>query len=116
MSGEPLAVVVVPAVVGANAAEAGQCDAGCGLDWSLPANQEEARAQAWSKFGRRVSLSFCPPAELGACGLPDIPGRITSQALDLPLLLIDGDLRIAGNFDMRMMLGLIETELEMEID
>lgn len=98
--------------------EAGQkCDARCGTDWTREDNRAEARRMVRERFGERVSLTFVDLADDAGPGLPqDVLGRIRSGGLALPLLLINGEPRITGYFDMRMATDVIEAELEMQRD
>ena len=43
----------------------------------------------------------------------DLQQRISDGNLSLPLLLINGEPRISGPFDIRMLLDAIEAEIEM---
>jgi len=95
---------------------AGQkCDARCGTDWSRDESQSEARKTLQSRFGDRVGLAFVDLARDAGAGIPrDVLRRISSGDIALPVLLIDGELRITGYFDMRMAADVIEAELEMQ--
>ncbi len=93
--------------------EAGACDAGCGTDWSLPENIAAARNDVSSKFGPRVALSFCNLSFSSDCRVPeDLSRLIAAGSIMLPLLVIEGEARITGYFDLRMMRDVIEAEME----
>jgi disulfide oxidoreductase YuzD len=92
-----------------------QCDGHCGVDWSSPEAMTLANQRIRDSFGDKVQLEYLdlsqPLANRHALEL--FPG-IRSKELSLPLLLIDGKLRIAGQFDIRLLLDAINTELELK--
>ena len=108
MSGELLSVSIV------EDGSAGKCDARCGVDWSLDENRQAAQKEIRARFGQRVGLSFYDMAAPTECRVPaDIVDRVLSKSIAAPLLVIDGELRIAGYFDIRMMCDTIQAALEM---
>lgn len=92
-----------------------QCEANCGMDWSTPETVNLARQGIKEKFGDRVTLEYLDLAQ------PD-PNRYTlelkQQVKDnsrlLPLLLINGQTRISGQFDIRRLIDVIEVEIEIK--
>lgn len=108
MEGRVVAVAIVDDSSGV------RCDARCGTDWSLVESRETARRALRARFGDRVELAFFDVAQPSDCPAP--PGlwqRVRSQGFSLPLLVIDGEPRIAGYFDIRMISDVVEAELEM---
>ncbi|MBI2859112.1 MAG: hypothetical protein HYX90_08545 [Chloroflexi bacterium] len=94
-------------------ASAGACDAGCGVDWNLPQNLAAAKEEAHKRFGPRVRLSLCSISSPCQDGLPtSLQQQIEGGVVLLPVLLVKGEPRISGYFDMRMMLDVIEAALE----
>ena len=89
------------------------CDASCGTDWSSGESLELAEKQVNNRFGDQVRLKCY-----------DLTGKdkdetligwrekIENENLSVPLLVLNGRLRISGNFDIRQMLDVIEAELE----
>ncbi|MFH1002567.1 MAG: hypothetical protein V1780_00290 [Chloroflexota bacterium] len=85
------------------------CPAHCGVDWSDPEAIARARQHLRDRFGDGVTLTGLdlattePPQELEA----------PLRAGNLPRLLINGQPRISGPFDLRMLADTIKTEMEM---
>ena len=92
-----------------------QCDAHCGVDWSSVEAITLASQRIRDSFGDKIQLEYLdlsqPIANRHALEL--FPG-IKSKELSLPLLLINGKLRIAGQFDIRLLLDAINAELELK--
>ena len=100
-------------VVIINGPDRKDCDASCGTDWSSGESLELAEKQVKNRFGEGVRLKYC-----------DLTGKdkdetligwrekIENENLSVPLLVLNGRLRISGNFDIRQMLDVIEAELE----
>ncbi len=89
------------------------CDANCGTDWSSPEAAALASQRIEDRFGAKVRLSYLdlsqPTAEPHAL---ELSREIENKNLQLPLLLINGQLRISGQFDIRQLLDAIEAEME----
>jgi len=89
------------------------CDAGCGTDWSSPDAVALAARQIKDRFGNEARLEYLDLAS----GTDDRQvnewrGAIRERSLSVPLLLINGRLRIAGQFDIRRMIDAVEAEME----
>jgi disulfide oxidoreductase YuzD len=90
------------------------CDINCGTDWSSEEAIVLANMQIRSRFGTEVRLEYIDLSR-------NIPNRqmenwqlaIREKGLAVPLLLINGHLRVAGQFDTRQIINAIETEMEM---
>ncbi len=86
------------------------CQTECGIDWSSEANLKLAKERVKERFGDRVKLGYFnllktePRSELKKL--------IKKEKLDLPALLINWQPRISGDFDVRMLLDVIDAELE----
>ncbi len=90
------------------------CDASCGVDWSLPESVDLARQRMTERFGDRARLEYLDlPKARRTKRLHDIKTRIAG--LPMPVLLSNGHPRIAGEFDTRQLLDVIEADLEAEI-
>ena len=94
-----------------------KCDAHCGVDWSSVEGITLASQRIRDRFGDKIQLEYLdrsqPTANCQALAL--FPG-IKNRELSLPLLLINGKLRISGQFDIRLLLDAINAELELEHD
>ena len=89
------------------------CDVSCGTDWSSSEAQELAEKQVRSRFGDGVHLIYYNLAgEDKSDSLVEWREKIENESLSVPLLVLNGRLRITGNFDIRQMLDVIEAELE----
>ena len=92
------------------------CDTSCGTDWSLKESLELAEKQVRNRFGEGVHLTYLDLAGKGKVNsLIEWGEKIENENLSVPLLLVNGHLRITGNFDIRQMLDVIEAELEIGV-
>jgi len=92
------------------------CEGACGIDWSDPDELELAVKRVSEKFGGGVDVSFFDLAVSGVA--PEMlkwSDEVNRKELPYPLLVLNDRLRIAGNFDVRRMLDVIEVETEMEL-
>ena len=90
------------------------CDAGCGTDWSSPEALALATRQVKDRFGDEAALDYLDLAnETGDSQANDWRQKIREKNLSVPLLLINGHLRIAGQFDIRQVIDAVEAEMEM---
>ncbi len=92
-----------------------KCDAHCGLDWSSAETISLASEQIKGRFGDRIQLKYLdlsqPITEHHALELSQ---QVKDKDLSLPLLVINGQPRISGQFDIRQLLDAIETEVEIK--
>jgi len=92
------------------------CDTSCGTDWSLRESLDLAEEQVRNRFGNGVRLAYLDLAgEEKADSLSEWGEKIATEKLSMPLLVLNGRLRITGNFDIRQMLDVIEAELEIGV-
>ena len=95
--------------------KAEQCEAHCGLDWSSAEAMALASQRIRDKFGDKMRLEYLdlsqPMANHHALELNQ---RIRNKNLSLPLLMIDGEPRICGQFEMRQLLDAIDAEMEIK--
>ncbi len=90
------------------------CDANCGVDWSKPEAVDLARERISERFGDRAKLEYLDlPNARRTKRLHDIREKIAG--LPMPVLLSNGHPRIAGEFDTRQLLDVIEADLETEV-
>ncbi len=90
-----------------------ECDASCGEDWSSPEVIALARQRIKNGFGDKVRLEYLDlsKATVNRQTL-EWSQVIRSKNLAVPLLLINGEPRISGQFDIRQLLDAIEAEME----
>lgn len=90
-----------------------ECDASCGEDWSSPEVIALARHRIKDGFGNKVRLEYLSLSKATANHqVLEWSQVIKSKSLAVPLLLINGDPRISGRFDIRQLLDAIEAEIE----
>ena len=96
-----------------------ECTSGCTMDWSLPVSLTLARQQVRERFGNKVRLEYINMSMDTSMTMSysDVAGwkaEIRNKNLLLPLLLVNGQLRISGPFDFRQLMDAIEFELEIK--
>ena len=90
------------------------CDTGCGTDWSSPDALAVAARQVEDRFhGKAVLEYFDISNRTGNSQANEWRQKIREKKLSVPLLLINGHLRIAGQFDTRQVIDAVEAEMEM---
>ena len=90
-----------------------ECDAECGVNWSSEEAIILANQRIKERFGDGIELQYLDLSE--ATTNPDASvwnEKIKNRNLSLPLLLINGYLRISGEFDIRQLLDAIEAQVE----
>jgi len=91
----------------------GECDANCGVDWSLPESVTLAAGRIKERFGEDFPIECIDMAENKTDRLvQEWTENIKSKTFSLPLLFLNGRLRISGQFDIRQLLDVIEIEKE----
>ena len=92
-----------------------KCDTHCGVDWSSVEAITLASQRIKDGFGDKIQLEYLdlskPVANRHALELFQ---GIKNKDLSLPLLLINGNPRISGQFDIRLLLDAISAELELK--
>ncbi len=106
----PLVKQYIEAII-VNDSNSKKCDGYCGLDWSSAEIIQQANQRIKAKFGDRVQLKYL---DLSKPGTLELQPKVRNQELSLPLLLINGETRISGQFDLRMVLDAIEAEIEIK--
>ena len=96
--------------------QAKSCEAGCGMDWSLAETVALADQQVRARFGDRVQLKHMGLSEAVAGYLAsELQQRLMNGSLPSPLLVINGEPRISGPFDIRMLLDVVDAEIEIKL-
>jgi len=92
------------------------CDADCGEDWSSPEAIALAHQRIIDRFGDNIQLEYIDLSSGTANHhTSEWSQVIRDRNLLVPLLLVNGELRISGQFDIRQLLDVIEAEIEMGI-
>ena len=111
MKGKPLTIAII------DDSRGDKCEGECGVDWTLDASRSAAREELRTRFGERIDLEFLDLSQyLSRPKLPGLLERIQAEGLSLPLLAIEGEPRISGYFDIRMMSDAVEAELELRYE
>ena len=95
--------------------EAGKlCAEGCGVDWTQEENRNLARQNLRGFFGDRVQVEFLDlDAPSTQEAFQDIARRVQENDLLLPVLVVNGEVRISGFFDFRMLRDMVEVAGEL---
>ena len=105
----PLPVIIV------DDSEMQECDAGCGTDWSLSVSLDLLKERIKEKFNDKIVIDYVDISK-GESSQQKLEWRrlIEDNSLPVPLLLVDGELRMSGQFDIRQILDAIETHMEIK--
>jgi disulfide oxidoreductase YuzD len=91
----------------------GECDANCGIDWTSPESVPFAAERIRDRFGEDIPIKYIDMTENKTVQLvQEWTENVKNKNLSLPLLLLNGQLRISGQFDIRQLLDVIEIEKE----
>jgi len=82
------------------------CQAECGSDWSRSDVQAQMKTYLREKFGDQIILDYSDIED---------NGQKLKGENKFPLLMINGHIRLSGPFDMRQLLDIVETQLELGI-
>ncbi|MAE10555.1 MAG: hypothetical protein CL876_01310 [Dehalococcoidales bacterium] len=90
-----------------------ECEAGCGTDWSSREALDLAHRRIRDRFGGDIRLEYLDLSG-GALNNQMLQWKeeIKAGKLALPLLVLNGRLRLAGMFDVRQLMDTIEVERE----
>ena len=92
-----------------------KCDAHCGVDWSSGEAIALANQRIKDRFGDKIQLEYLDLAKpVTNRHFLEINQEVRNKNLSLPLLLINGEPRISGQFDIRQLLDAIEAEVEIK--
>jgi len=90
------------------------CDAACGTDWSSSESIELASQQIRNRFSEEIRLEYFDLSRtIPDHSIAQWQQTIKEKSLSVPLLLINGQLRVAGQFDTRQIIDAVEAEIEM---
>ena len=91
-----------------------RCGAGCGMDWSSRDNIALANQKIRDKFGPGVKLEYLDLAkDTSNPRILALKKKVEKEKLSLPVVMVNGQTRISGQFDVRMLLDVVEIEREL---
>jgi hypothetical protein len=91
-----------------------ECFGDCGVDWSQSWVVNEARRRISERFGDHAEMEYVDlPAVIDSEAVRAM--KVAIQGLPLPVLLANGRPRIAGKFDIRQIMDVIEANLEADL-
>lgn len=89
------------------------CEAHCGVDWSAEENIKLAGQRITERFSDRIDVQYIDLSKsYFEKQARQWQSKIKTEHLNLPLLVINGRVRISGQFDVRMLLDSIDAERE----
>jgi len=92
-----------------------KCDAHCGVDWSSPEVIALASQRIKDRFGGKIKLQYLDLSKpITNHYASELKRRVRDKKLPLPLLVINGEPRISGQFDIRLLLDAIDAEIEIK--
>jgi disulfide oxidoreductase YuzD len=92
-----------------------KCDAHCGVDWSSPEVITLARQRIKDRFGDGIELQYLDLSQAVTNHYASaLKQRVKNNKLPVPLLIINGEPRILGQFDIRLLLEAIDAEIEIK--
>ncbi len=91
-----------------------KCSYSCGLDWTSIEVIDLAGKQIQERFGSQAELNCLDLSNLLTGDTAGWKEQVSRENLSLPLLVIDGQPRISGQFDIRLLLEAIDAEMEVE--
>ncbi len=89
------------------------CNVDCGVDWSSAEVITLTSQRIKERFGDRVELEYVDLSKPGT-NLPKLNQALRNKNQPLPLLVIDGQVRISGQFDIHLLLGAVDAEIEIK--
>lgn len=91
-----------------------KCEARCGLDWSAPGVMEGVKELFQELYHEKVQVEYSDLANGEIRRLyPEVMKRVREQNLPSPLLVLNGKIRLAGYFDIRMLQDAVQVEIEL---
>ncbi len=92
--------------------KAEKCEAHCGIDWSSKEAITLINQRIKERFGGRVKLEYLDLSKPRTGRALELNQLVKGENRPLPLLVINGQPRISGQFDIRHLLDAIDAEME----
>ena len=92
------------------------CEVNCGVDWSSDETVALASQQMKDRFGDGIQLKYLDLSKrVTNEHTVEVKRRVRDENLSLPILLVNDKLRISGQFDVRLLLDIVDTEREITL-
>ncbi len=88
------------------------CQVGCGWDWSQPEHLKLAEERLRDRYGSEVQVDYIDLVQSEGLPPADCQTDEMEEEPRFPRLVINGKMKIAGDFDMRMLLDAVEVVAE----
>ena len=93
-----------------------KCEVNCGMDWSSADTIALASQQMKDRFGDGIQLKYLNLSKrVTNHQAAELKRRVRDENLPLPLLLVNDKLRISGQFDIRLLLDIVDAEREIAL-
>jgi len=92
--------------------KAEKCEAHCGIDWSSKEAITLINQRIKERFGGRVKLEYLDLSKPRTGRALELNQLVKDENRPLPLLVINGQPRISGQFDIRHLLDAVDAEME----
>ncbi len=89
------------------------CEGQCGIDWSSAEMVGVVKKRISERFGNLVELALVDLSVDNGSSIA-LKARLAHDNLSVPVLFINNEVRIPGEFDIRQLLDAIEVELEID--
>ena len=90
-----------------------KCDAHCGMDWSSAEVISLATERIKDQFGGKIKIEYLDLSKpITNHHALELSQQVKDKNLSLPLLVINSQPRISGQFDIRQLMDAIEAEVE----
>jgi len=90
-----------------------KCEAHCGVDWSSAEAITLATERIKDQFGDRIKIGYLDLSKpITNHHALELSQQVKDKNLSLPLLVINGQPRISGQFNIRLLVDAIEAEVE----
>ena len=91
------------------------CDADCGIDWSSTEAISLINQRIKERFSDRIESAYLDLSEPSSDRrILELKLTTSNENLLLPLLVINGQLRISGQFDIHPLLDAVDAEIEIK--
>lgn len=91
-----------------------KCEVGCGLNWSSPELLQNTQVLFQRLYEDSVRVEYLDLDNSQTRHLYSaIVRRVEEENLPLPLLMLNGRIRLSGYFDLRMLQDAIQAEMEL---